>query len=338
MHGRSVCLPFALAALALSLTGAAADTKTMRIALSNSYAGNSWRLAMLRSWERSAKQAIDAGLIAEAPALTTDDNDDWSQAEQIRALTRDHYDAIVINATSPTAVNDAVKEACDAGIVVVSFDNTVSEPCAYRLTVDFQKLGAMQIDYFKQRGLRGNLLEVRGIAGTPVNDSIHEGVHSERRLSSDLRIVASVHGNWTESIAKTAVQGLMPHLPDIVAVTTQGGDGVGVAEAFQEAGRKPPVIFLGNRGDELAWWKQQNEATGYETMSASIAPGSASFAFWFAQKLLSGETLPHDVTLPITVVSQATLDEALKRTDENGIVTADYSRDDVAAFLSQAQN
>lgn len=293
---------------------------------------------MLQSWQKSAKQAVDDGLVTEAPALTTDDNDDWSQAEQIRALTRDHYDAIVINAASPTALNDAVKDACDAGIIVVSFDNTVSEPCAYRLSVDFQKLGAMQIEYFRRRGLRGNLLEVRGIPGTAVNDSIHEGVHNERRLSSDLHIVASVHGNWTESVAKTAVHGLMPYLPDIVAVTTQGGDGVGVAEAFQEAGRKPPVIFLGNRGEELAWWKQQNQATGYETMSASIAPGSASFAFWFAQKLLSGETLPHNVTLPITVVSQATLEDALKRTEQDGVVSADYSRDDVAALLSKAQN
>ena len=59
----------------------------------------------------------------------------------------------------PTALNGAVKKACDAGIVVVSFDGIVTEPCAYRIAVDFKKLGEMQIDYFASRGLKGNLLE-----------------------------------------------------------------------------------------------------------------------------------------------------------------------------------
>ena len=36
------------------------------------------------------------------------------------------YNAIVINAASPDALNGAVKQACDAGIVVVSFDGIVT--------------------------------------------------------------------------------------------------------------------------------------------------------------------------------------------------------------------
>lgn len=30
----------------------------------------------------------------------------------------------------PDALNGAVKEACDAGVIVVSFDGIVTEPCA----------------------------------------------------------------------------------------------------------------------------------------------------------------------------------------------------------------
>src|SRR5450631_2207035 len=86
------------------------------------------------------------------------------------------FDAIVVNAASPTALNGAVKQACDAGIVVVSFDGIVTEPCAYRIAVDFKQLGAMQIDYFAKRGLQGNLLEIRGLAGVFVDDEIHQGI------------------------------------------------------------------------------------------------------------------------------------------------------------------
>ena len=44
----------ALTGIGLSLLAgsAMADTKDKKIALSNNYAGNSWRQAMLRSWKR----------------------------------------------------------------------------------------------------------------------------------------------------------------------------------------------------------------------------------------------------------------------------------------------
>ena len=39
------------AAIAMASSSAQADTSNTRIALSNNYAGNSWRQAMLQSWE-----------------------------------------------------------------------------------------------------------------------------------------------------------------------------------------------------------------------------------------------------------------------------------------------
>ena len=58
-----------LATTALALTVAAvqptvADTSDKRIALSNNYAGNSWRQAMLKSWGKNAEQAVSAGTVA----------------------------------------------------------------------------------------------------------------------------------------------------------------------------------------------------------------------------------------------------------------------------------
>ncbi len=45
-----------------------------------------------------------------------------TQPAQVQNLILQGYDAIVINAASPTHLNGAIKQACDAGIVVVSFD------------------------------------------------------------------------------------------------------------------------------------------------------------------------------------------------------------------------
>ena len=53
-----------------------------------------------------------------------------------------------------------------AGIVVVSFDGIVTEPCAWRIAVDFAKMGEVQVDYLaKKMPDGGNLLEIRGLAG-----------------------------------------------------------------------------------------------------------------------------------------------------------------------------
>lgn len=130
----------AVAAMALLAVGyasegvASGDTSGRRIALSNNYAGNSWRQSMLQSWEEATTQAVAEGLVSAAPAYTTSENQATEQAAQIQSLILQGYDAIVVNAASPTALNGAVRQACDAGIVVVSFDGIVTEPCAWRIS------------------------------------------------------------------------------------------------------------------------------------------------------------------------------------------------------------
>jgi ribose transport system substrate-binding protein len=49
------------------------------------------------------------------------------------------------------------------------------------------------------------------------------------------------------------VAGILPILPKIDGVATQGNDGFGTAQAFKAAGRPIPIIVLGNRYDELKW-------------------------------------------------------------------------------------
>lgn len=324
-------------ALAGALPAQAADTAKAKIALSNNFAGNSWRQAMLKSWDNATRAAIAQGVVAAAPTFTTAENQATEQAAQIQNMILQGFDAIVINAASPTALNGAVKQACAAGIVVVSFDGIVTEPCAYRIAVDFKKLGAMQIDYFAGRQLKGNLLEIRGLAGVFVDDEIHQGTTEALKKHPEFKQVGSVHGNWTQTVAQKEVAGILSTLPPVSVVATQGGDGYGVAQAFKAAGRPTPVIFLGNRQDELQWWKEQRDANGYQTMSASIAPGASTFAFWVAQQILAGAKVPKQLSLPISVVTQDTLDASLKATEPGGVFNVEYSQKDVTGFIAQAK-
>ncbi|MBU2866511.1 ABC transporter substrate-binding protein [Pacificibacter marinus] len=326
------------ATLALSAGAAMADTSGKRIALSNNYAGNSWRQAMLKTFEETADQAVSDGVVAAADAYTTSENQTTEQAAQIQNMILQGYDAILLNAASPTALNGAVKEACDAGVLVVSFDSIVTEPCAYRIAVDFVEMGRQEVEYLSERLPEGGkLLEIRGLAGVSTDDAISQGIHNGVEEFPQFEVVGSVHGDWAQDVAQKAVSGILPSLPEVVGVVTQGGDGYGAAQAFAAAGRETPLIILGNRQDEMAWWAEQRDANGYETLSLSIAPGVASLAFWVAQQILDGEEVPKDLTVPFLKITQDTLDEQLASTPVGSVANVAYTLEDAKAVIAGAK-
>ncbi|WP_179953910.1 ABC transporter substrate-binding protein [Denitrobaculum tricleocarpae] len=325
----------AAAVVAMSQTSAFADTSDKRIALSNNYAGNSWRQAMLTSWEKITSAAVKDGVVASADAFTTAENQVTEQAAQIQNLILQGYDAIVINAASPDALNGAVEEACAAGIKVISFDGIVTAPCAWRIAIDFKQMGKEQLIYLaKHMPDGGNLLEIRGLAGVFVDDEISAGIHEGVAENSQFKIVGSVHGDWAQDVAQKAVAGILPSLPDIAGVVTQGGDGYGAAQAFKAAGRPIPLIIMGNRQDELKWWKEQKDANGYKTMSVSIAPGVSTLAFWVAQQILDGADVPKDLTVPFLRVDQDDLEEKLAGTEEGSVANVEYALEDAKKVIA----
>jgi ribose transport system substrate-binding protein len=322
-------------AVALS-SGALADTKTKKIAFSNNYAGNSWRQAMLKSYDLVTKKAVADGIVGAADVFTTADKEVPTQAAQIQNLILQGYDAIVINASSPDALNGAIKAACDANIVVVSFDGIVTEPCAWRVVVDFKDMGKQEVEQmakFQPKG--GNLLEIRGLAGTSIDQAIHDGIVGAVKDHPEFKIVSSVEGDWDQTTAQKAVASVLPSLPDIVGIVDQGGDGYGAAQAFAAAGKPRPTIIMGNRQDELQWWKEQKAKDGYTTWSASIAPGVSTLAFWVAQQILDGnKDIPHDLLVPYLAFTQDNFEQVLPTIEKGGVASHEYTLDEAKQAIA----
>jgi len=320
----------ALGAIALTLMSgtAFADTSGKKIAFSNNYAGNSWRQAMLQSYDLVTKKALADKVVAAADVFTTSDQQVPTQAAQIQNLILQGYNAIVIDAASPDALNGAIKQACDAGMVVVSFDGIVTEPCAYRVVVDFESMGKEEVNQmakFQPKG--GNLLEIRGLAGTSIDDAIHKGILEGIAAHPEFKIVNSVTGNWDQTTAQKAVATVLPSLPDVVGIVDQGGDGYGAAQAFAAAGKPRPTIIMGNRQDEFQWWKEQKDKDGYTTWSASIAPGLSTLAFWVAQQVLDGrKDIPHDLLVPYLAFTQDTFEAELAKLPKGGVASHEYTQ------------
>jgi len=301
------------------------DTSMKRIALSNSYAGNSWRQAMLKAWNSATADAIKAHVIKEVKVVNAN-NSASEQASQIQSLIVEGWDAIVIDAGSTTALNGVIQEACDAHIQVIVFDGLATAPCAYKVAYDYVTMGRQEVDFVADKvGGKGNLLEVRGIAGASTDDDIHQGIVEGLAKHPDLKLVASVHGNWTQTIAQREVASVLSSLPPITGVVTQGGDGWGAYQAFKAAGRPTPLIIMGHRQDELALWNDLLKANPkYDTFSISSTPGCSRAAFWVAQQVLAGKSVPKTMTLPMPVIQKEDIAKWLAVMPEGSVAVSPY--------------
>ena len=76
---------------------------------------------------------------ADKVTLTVDNSgtDAPKQIQAISDMIASGVNAIMINPASDTALDSIIEEACKQNIVVVSFDQGVTAPCAYNIGVDY---------------------------------------------------------------------------------------------------------------------------------------------------------------------------------------------------------
>ena len=282
------------------------------IALSNAYYGNTWRHQMVESFEAAAKQAKADGKITDYIVLNGDGSVS-QQMSQMAELILKHVDAIAIDAASETALNGVVQKACHAGIKVIAFDSILSAPCAYTLNFDFFNYQAQVTeDIAKRLGGKGNVLIVRGVNGSAPDHDMYEGQMSVLKKYPDLKVVATVYGQATTSVAQTAVANVLPSLPHVDAVLAQGGgDDFGIAQAFSQFGgsyeKHMPIIDGGGSSNFIHWWIEQKNKTGYSTISQNTTPGIGGAAFWLSFEIVKGAKPKKDMIMPVATVTNDNL-------------------------------
>ncbi len=307
----SVAVLAAVPMLAVAMTDAYASSDKPVIALSNAYYGNTWRHQMVEAFEASAKEAQAAGKIAGYVVL----NGDGSVAQQnsqIAELILKGVDAIAVDAASETAVNGVIEKACAAGIKVVTFDSVASAPCNYQLNFDFKGYKQEEAEWvFKKLGGKGNVLQVRGVKGSAPDNDMFNAQEAALKKYPDIKVVATVYGQATASVAQSAIANVLPSLPHVDAVLGQGGsDDFGIAQAFDQFGGaykdKPPIIEGGGSTDFIKWWAAKS-ASGYTTISMNTTPGIGGAAFWLSLALVKGAEAPKLMIMPVATVTQDNL-------------------------------
>jgi ribose transport system substrate-binding protein len=280
-----------------------------KIAINNGYIGNAWRTQMIQMATAYGATPEIKALISEL-TIVSSGNDVEKQIAQMDVMIEKGVDAIILNAESPTAFDAAVKRAADAGIIVVSFDNTVSAPEAILVNEDQVEFGAvMAADLVKRLNGKGNVVMVNGVAGTSVDTDRQKGAKEVFAKSPDIKIIAELEGKWDSGRAQTVMADFLATKPTINGVWIQGG-GPGVLQAFKDA--KVPLVPMAGEAENgfrkaLATMKDQ----GLVGISVGQTPGMVAVSMRVALELLQGKKLPRVIAMPLPVASTEDVKEGV---------------------------
>lgn len=215
---------------------AAPEARKYTIFLSNNFAGNDWRQQMLRT----ARTVVRLPPLAGRVDLKIENVETTVQAQinSLNNIIRTRPGAIVIDAGSRTALNPTIQRACNAGILVIAFDQITTAECAYGIETDWSRVAAVEVHWIaREIGGRGKVLVDRGLAGAPVSAMLLSGYEDTIKQYSGIRIVGNFNGDYSLGPEQAAVANLLAAHPEIDAIFSQGY-GAGAIKALEDAGRK----------------------------------------------------------------------------------------------------
>jgi ribose transport system substrate-binding protein len=280
-----------------------------RIAFSNGYIANTWRIQMVQTAKAYVAQPEVAAKLKEFKVVSTGE-DVPAQISAINNFIDAGYDAIVVNAQNPTAFGPVIKRAKEAGIILVAFDNILDTEDAINVNVDQKGLGELWAKWLVDHVPNGGkVLEVRGVAGTSVDTDRHAGIHEVLNASGKKWEVTEVMGKWDDGVAQKVTADAIATNGPFDGITAQGGD-TGVVQAMLDA-KHPMVPFGGETENGFRKFCAKYSSEGLKCTSAGTGPAQVAVAIKTAIVALEGQVVPQSVKLPLAVASDPDMKEGV---------------------------
>lgn len=310
----------ALCAAGILAAGPAEAAGKFKIYLSMSYIGNDWQAEaanMVKAMAASKPMADKVSLEVQVAGPNAQ-----RQIQQINAMVQAGAKAIVVYPISPTALNAAVRNACNKGVLIIAYDSAITEPCAYNVTINQEEAGRVTAEWLaKKLGGKGNIVLMTGVPGTSVDTLRTKAAKAVFAKYPGIKVVAEAVGMWSQAVARTELSKIL---------ATHGWDqidglwmqvGCYTANSMQlEAGRKPenlkPCAGEGSNGGRVQMLPASTKVEGangtYTPMGAprisyASPPYSGALALKLAVEKLEGKTIPKLTTLPLPIVTNDTV-------------------------------
>lgn len=262
-----------------------------KVALSNSFMGNDWRQLMIKTTQVVAEKSPYAEKV-ELDVVTCE-NTAEAQAASIDALVEQGYNAILIDAASATALIPSLNRATEAGIVVVTFDNTVEAEGVYRVSTDLANLSRAWANFLvAECGDGANLIVDTGIAGSTSGNVMYEAA-MEVFDKHKMNVVSEFASEYADGVGQEQIASVLAANADIDGVYALCYADT-VYNAFSDAGRElvPTTSFNTNSGMIAAYDNKMDVLIG------NNIPGLGAVALKVAVDALDGKTVDQETLIP----------------------------------------
>jgi ribose transport system substrate-binding protein len=271
----------------------AAATTPYTIYLSNNYLGNTWRVQM----EKSAVAAAALSPLKGKVVLHIENASQTvpAQITSLDAIIARKPSAIIIDASSPTALNPTIATACAAGIVVVNFDQPLTAPCAYRVTSN-TSYGAISGAEWLAGVLhgKGNLYMDSGLPGAPLSNQGVVASLAVFKKYPGIKVVGYFQSQYAIGPEQQGVASLLAAHPNVQGIA-DGNYCTGSIAAFRAAGHPlVPMVCAGFNGTMLALATDKG-ANGIVSVNP---PWLSAQAMLIAVHVLSGQKEQRHQILP----------------------------------------
>ncbi len=236
-------------AFASQSAAAPAHAKKYTIYLSNNYLGNDWRVQMEHEAQILTQIGADKGRVD--LHIVNVDNTVQAQIASLNNIIQTHPDAILIDAGSNDALNSTIAKGCAQGIIMMSFDQVVTAPCAWKFDSgqNFQQPWAAEWMASTLHG-KGNLFIDRGLPGAPLSVgaiAIWNKIYSKFPGIHVVGYYAGLYALGPEQSAVAALLTAHPHIDGLMS----SGYGVGAIAALKAAGQKPVAMTAANFNETM---------------------------------------------------------------------------------------
>ena len=282
---------------------APAATAPYKIVLSNNFLGNDWRPEMERVATLTANLPPFKGKIQfsiQNAGSTTSD-----QIASLNDIIESKPAAILVDASSAAALNPTLTRACNAGILVVSFDNPVTDPCAYKVSQSMAN-GMLVVGQWMNYALKGtgSVFVDRGLPGSSAASVIEDSFLQGLKVGGTKIKVANYYtGQFAEGPEQQGISADLVGDKNVSGVMTQGYCKPAFT-AFKDDGISslPAATCFGYNGELLA--------CAQDHAKSAILTGSpvvVQIALKLALDVLDGSSKPSTaVTVPVPMLLYTT--------------------------------
>lgn len=247
-----------------------ASTAIVRMGVSNTVVDDGWRVQMMCSIKAQARTSGEVERLTLADRPT----DAEGQAADIRNLVATGVDAIVFHPAGTGTIADAVTEAIEAGVVVVSVGRPSDVEGVYSVSLDQEAYGYLGARWlFEQLEGKGEVVVMRGTADDPIDIERDAGVERALAEYEDIEVVFETQTDGDPTTAVEQINAFLATDKAFDGIWTSGTDSV-VVDALKTAEADLVPIVGADRGSFVSQLLEEEGLSGAAVTDTGAVGGA----------------------------------------------------------------